>query len=357
VIPTESLRALPKIELHRHLDGSVRFQTILELAREHGLELGGGSEEELRRRATISAPMRDLAEVLAGFATVQKVLCCARVIRRVAFENVEDAWRDGVRLAELRFAPTFIAAGKDIGCAQIIEAVADGIAEGMAAYPIQVGLIGILPRDHDLEANRLATAELIRFAGGSHPAASRLCGFDLASAEDTTDPRDFQPMVEAAREAGLGITVHSGENTDAACVQRSLDLFRPARIGHGIASWRDDRLLGRLKQEDVLLEICPTSNWLTRSVASLESHPLPKLYRSGVAVCINSDDPQLMNIDLVHEYELCARLYGFTLRDFQALNRMALAHSFLPEAVRARVAQELGEKLADAQRPVAEGTP
>jgi adenosine deaminase len=346
-----ALRALPKVELHRHLDGSVRFQTVLDIAREHNLDLGTASEEELRRRTRITAPMPDLAAVLAGFATIQKVLCCYEAIRRVTFENVEDAWRDGVRLVELRFAPTFIADGKQIDHGEIIEAVLDGIGDGMAAYPIQVGLIGILPRDFDLEANRRATAELIRYARGRHPQAGRLCGFDLASAEDTTEPRDFLPMVEAARQAGLGITIHSGENTPGSCVERTLDLFRPSRIGHGIAAWGRGELLDRLKREGVLLEICPTSNWLTHSVASLEEHPLPELYRAGVAVCINSDDPQLMNIDLVHEYSLCARLYGFTPRDFQALNRLALAHSFLPEEIRTRVRRDLRGDARDAGGP------
>jgi adenosine deaminase len=341
VISQGALRALPKVELHRHLDGSVRFQTVVDIARKHNLDLGTSSAEQLRRRTRITQPMRDLAEVLAAFATIQKVLCCYEAIRRVTFENVEDAWHDGVRLVELRFAPTFIAEGKPIEHGEIIEAVLDGIGDGMAVYPIQVGLIGIVPRDFDLEANRRATEELIRFACSRHPQAGRLCGFDLASAEDTTDPRHFLPLVEAARQAGLGITIHSGENTGASCVERTLDLFRPSRIGHGIASWGRSDLLDRLKREEVLLEICPTSNWLTHSVASLEEHPLPALYRAGVAVCLNSDDPNLMNIDLVHEYSLCARIYGFALRDFQALNRLALAHSFLPEEIRSRVHREI----------------
>lgn len=336
----EALRALPKVELHRHLDGSVRFQTVLEVAARHGLQLGAGSEEELRERTRITRPLRDLDEVLAGFATIQKVLCCYEAIRRVSFENVEDAWRDGVRLVELRFAPTFIAQGKELEPAEIIEAVLDGVGEGMAAYPIEVGLIGIVARDLPLEANRRATEELLRYARGGHAQAPRLCGFDLASAEDSTDPEDFLPMVEAARRAGLGITVHSGENTDGGFVERTLDLFRPSRIGHGIASWGHPGLLERLRREDVLLELCPTSNWLTHSVASLEEHPLPGLYRAGVPVCINSDDPQLMDIDLVHEYDLCARLYDLGAADFLALNRMALRHSFLPAEIRARVERE-----------------
>jgi adenosine deaminase len=146
--------------------------------------------------------------------------------------------------------------------------------------------------------------------------------------------------VERARAAGLGITVHTGENTSAAHVRRSLDLYRPDRIGHGIRAWEDPDLVRRLRDEGVLLEVCPTSNWITASVPSLREHPLPLLYRGGVPVSINSDDPHLFGIDLVHEYRLCRDLYGFSPEDFTRINRTALEHSFLPPEAKERVREE-----------------
>jgi adenosine deaminase len=333
----QTLRSLPKVELHRHLDGSVRFPTILDLARRHNLELGGTSVEELRERTRIREPLADLQEVIARFAVIQKVLCSYEALRRVAFENVEDAWRDGVRLLELRFAPGFIAAGKNLSNEEIIEGVLDGLSDGLERYPIEAGLIGILPRTASPESNRAATADLIRYARGTHRGAERLVGFDLADSETAVPPEDFLPLVEQARAAGLGITVHSGENTSAAAVARTLELFRPSRIGHGIRAWEDPETVERLRRLGVHLEVCLTSNWLTRSVASLEAHPLPGLYRAGVPVSINSDDPWLMDIDLVHEYELAARLYRFGPADFQAINRGAASASFLPPETRRRV--------------------
>jgi adenosine deaminase len=278
--------------------------------------------------------MKDLQAVLDSFATIRQVLCSYEAIERIAFENVEDAHRDGIHLIELRFAPPFISAGRDLGNDEIIEAVLDGITRGMSRYPIQVGLIGIMVRAMDLETNRQAAAELNRYAGSGYRNADRICGFDLADAEDSSRPEDFLPMVERAREAGLGITIHSGENTSAAAVRRTLDVFDPQRIGHGIKSFGDEPLLQRLRDQDVMLEVCPTSNWLTSSVRSLEEHPLPLLYRGGVPVSVNSDDPNLFGIDLVHEYELCTRLYGFTAEDFLRINRHTVAHSFLPEDIR-----------------------
>jgi adenosine deaminase len=334
------LRSLPKVELHRHLDGSVRLETILDLAETHGIDVGARSVSALRQRATVSAPLRDLAEVLSCFSTLQSVLCSSAAIRRVAFENVEDAWRDGVKLVELRFAPAFISAGKSLGNDEILAAVLEGVAEGMAAYPIQAGLICILARGRPLEENRQAAADLLRWRERGKPRAELLCGLDLADAEDGSDPRDFAPLVERARDAGLGITVHTGENTSAAYVRTSLDVYRPRRIGHGIRAWGDGELVRRLRDEGVMLEVCPTSNWLTSSVPSLEEHPLPHLYRADVPVSINSDDPRLFGIDLVREYEVCRDFYGFSPEDFTRINRMALAHSFLPREARERVRGE-----------------
>jgi adenosine deaminase len=333
----DTLRALPKAELHRHLDGSIRLETVADIAARHKLDLGICAEEELAVKARITRPMKDLQTVLASFATIQQVLCSYEAIERIAFENVEDAHRDGIHLIELRFAPPFISAGKELGNEEIIEAVIDGVTRGMSRYPIQVGLIGIVVRSMDLEINRQATVDLIRYAGSRYRNADRICGFDLADAEDRSNPEDFLPMVQQAREAGLGITIHSGENTSAAAVRRTLDLFAPQRIGHGIKSWGEEKLIERIRDQEVMLEVCPTSNWLTSSVSSLEEHPLPRLYRSGVAVSINSDDPNLFGIDLVHEYELCARLYGFTEQDFMTINGQTVEHSFLPRDIRTEV--------------------
>jgi adenosine deaminase len=341
MIADTTLRALPKVELHRHLDGSIRLGTMLDIARRHGLDLGARSPAELAERATITAPLADLAAVLARFALLQRTLCSFEAVSRVAFENVEDAWRDGVVAAELRFAPAFIAAGKSFGCDEIVAAAVDGARRGAEKFPVEVALIGILPRGSTLEENGRATRALLDCRASGGPGAALIRGFDLANQEAAYDPLPLVPLVEEARQAGLGITIHSGENTGPAYVRRTLELFRPQRIGHGIKAWGDPELVALLAERDVLLEVCPTSNWLTRSVPSLEEHPLPFLLRAGVPVSLNSDDPHLMAIDLVHEYEVCARLYGFGLDEFAAMNRAALAHSFLDDAAKRRAEARL----------------
>jgi len=333
-----ALRALPKVELHRHLDGSVRVETIWEIATEAGLDIGARTLKDLRQMAVIREPVRDLAEALARFETQRKVLRSFEAISRVTRENIEDAFHDGVRLLELRFAPAFIAEGRDLSNDEIIGGVLDGLLAGMKAFPVEVGLICILPRGFPVSVNERALNDTLRWKGGGSPGADRICGLDLAAAEAGIDPVPYVRLVNQAREAGLGITIHSGEDTDAAHVARTLDLFRPSRIGHGIKAWGSSQVMARLAAEDVLLEVCLTSNWLTSAVPTLAEHPLPGLYKAGVPVSINSDDPNLMGIDLVNEYEACALHYGFQEKDFQTINRAAWQHSFLPKNVRERIA-------------------
>ena len=278
--------------------------------------------------------MKDLDTVLDVFWTTQKVLASYESIRRITFENVEDGYYDGVKLLELRFAPVFIAHNKEIEYDEILEGVIDGVSLGMERYSVQVGIILIVPRAFDpgLSSDVLDTA--LRYKNSSHKNSDRLCGFDLADAEDRTDPASFTGLVEHARKNGLGITVHTGENTSADHTRAALSAYRPDRIGHGIRIREDDDLLATVIEEKIHLEICPYSNYLTRSVLSLEGHPLPYLYRKGVPISINSDDPHLMDIDLVHEYQVCQQVFNLTGEDFFRINRDSVSFSFLPEDIR-----------------------
>lgn len=328
------LRHLPKIEFHRHLDGSVRFETIKELAKHHGLDLGVRTNEALLEKTKIKEPMANLEDVLGAFWTTQKVLCSYEAIKRITFENVEDAFEDGVKLLELRFAPIFIAHEKDLGFDEIFEGVIDGITLGMSTYDIQVGLIHILPRPLEPHKHGESTGDFLRYKKSIHKNADRLCGFDLADSETTTKPTDFIPFIDRVRGAGVGITVHTGENTDAEYVRQTMDSYAPSRIGHGIKIIDDPEVMESVKEENIHLEICLTSNWLTRSVDSIGDHPFLEFYKAGISLTVNSDDPHLMGIDLVDEYELAVKYFNLTTDDFHDMNKHAVGHSFLDNDIK-----------------------
>lgn len=328
------LRKIPKVELHRHIEGSVRLETIKDLARYHEIDLGAETGDQLLAKTKITEPMKNLESVLDVFWTTQKVFCRYEAIKRITFENVEDAFHDGVKLLELRFAPVFMAHGKDLAFDEIYEGVLDGITKGMETYDIQVGLIHILPRPLEPEKHESSLEEFLRYRRSHHVNSNRLCGFDLADSETTTDTADFVPFIIQARRGGLGITVHTGENTDAHYVRKTITTYAPERIGHGIKCINNSDVLNLVKVNNIHLEICPTSNWLTRSVPSMEKHPLPDLYKEGISLSINSDDPHLMDIDLVEEYARVIKYFQLSEEDLYKINKDTLTHSFLEAEIR-----------------------
>lgn len=329
-------RKLPKVELHRHLDASIRPQTIFDLARHHNIDIKATSAAEVDHKLTIRRPMKNLDDVLNAFWTTQKVLVSYEGIKRVAFENVEDCFREGIKLAELRFAPVYIAKDKILGFDEIIEAVIDGITEGMIKYDIQVGLIHIMPRSLDLAQNIQSTEDILRYRKSSHKNADRLFGIDLADLETPESFVDYAPSVTKAKKAGMGVTIHSGEDSSADHVRKTIEIFGAQRIGHGIQIAKSPEVMKLVKDRNVALEVCPTSNWLTQCVKTIEEHPLKFLYDQGVKVTLNSDDPHIMGIDLVHEYEVATQL-GLKADDLKKMNQWALEESFVDDDIKRRV--------------------
>lgn len=340
----QEIKKIPKVEFHRHLDGSVRTRTIRELAQVNNLDLGFdlSNESLLIAKTKVLKPLSSLDEVLGTFWTTQKVMCNQEAMERVAFENVEDLHSDGVVLGELRFAPVFIAQNKDLAKFSydaIIEATLQGIDRGVKKYNIPVGLIHICPRSLPMEQNLAATKRIAHFKQ-HHPLGKYLVGIDLADIETATNPDDFTALIEMGRKVGLGVTIHSGEDSSAEHMKATLKAFNPERFGHGIRAINNPELMQQLIDEGKHLEVCPTSNWLTRSVESLESHPFAELLRRGVSVSLNSDDPHLMGIDLLHEYKIALEVLGVTQAELFELNKESLGHSFLPEDLTKKVLLE-----------------
>jgi adenosine deaminase len=141
----------------------------------------------------------------------------------------------------------------------------------------------------------------------------------------------------------MGVTIHSGEDSSAHHVKRTLETFKATRIGHGVQIIKDPDVMKLVKDQDVVLEVCPTSNWLTNIVKKIEDHPLRALYDQGVKVTLNSDDPHIMNINLVHEYEVAATKLGFQSHEFVQMNKWALEKSFLPQDIKNDLKKKISE--------------
>jgi adenosine deaminase len=325
------LRATSKVDLHRHLEGAIRLGSVFELSKEAGVPLPADSPEELAGHILIREPVSSLEEALQAFALTQNSVQTYEAVRRIARESVEDLDEEGVRLAELRFSPEFMCAAGGLDWDPALEAVREGVQEAIAArHDVAVGLIAIFSRDYGMDSARRTVDFALRNR-------EQLVGFDIAGSELGYPPSLYAEVIAPIRGSGLGLTTHYGESGPPEYPKEAVKVLEPSRLGHGLSVAWDPDVTALIIERGVTLEMCPTSNWLTRGVASVEEHPIGRLLHEGVKVTLNTDDPGIMGIDLVHEWEVARDRIGFTEEDFRAVTGNALEASFLPERVKSEV--------------------
>lgn len=317
------LRDYFKIDLHRHLDCSVRWSTLIELAPQVGIELP--IDSRARREAfLINKPMSNLGEVLKKFLNAQKVLASEEILTRIAYEVCEDAYNDGVRLLELRYAPSFINDGRqNLSFEAIHRSILKGIKLAETNFEMGIGLICIIQRTKPLEL----ASQIVDFAIDHKDS---FVGLDLADDEMAINPKAFSSIFQKAKKEGLRVTVHSGESPGTASwVKESIDCLGAERIGHGVQIINDLNILNYVRDQRIPLEVCPLSNWLTQAFPSIESHPIRQLMNAGILVTINSDDPGIFGSTLTDEYQILANEHGFTMDDFKRCNQVSFEASFI----------------------------
>jgi adenosine deaminase len=324
----DTIQRIPKVELHRHLELSVRHSTLKELAPHYGIELP--DEKTFADRFLIREPMKDLGSVLNKFLDTQLLLGSEEILERVAFECCVDAYKEGIRVLELRYAPTFVRYRHDhLSFEKIHEAFVRGVTRAEKEFPIAVGLICIIQRI-------LTVKDAERVTDFAIEHKDSFVALDIADNEDGFDSKPFAPFFAKAKKAGLGITAHAGEiNVPKApkYVRDAIDHLGATRIGHGLQIYRDPEMIQYVKDKNVVLELCVKSNWLTQAVpGDINAHPIRKLMGAGVAVTINTDDPGIFDTDMIQEYEILVNKFGFTEAEFNKANEIAFQASFVPAA-------------------------
>jgi len=342
------LQAMPKAELHLHLDGSLRPATAVDLAQRRGGQLAGLPIDVAAMRARLVAPPRclDQAELLQAFDLPIALLQDAEALERCAAELVEDVASDGTRYAEIRWAPS-LHTREGLGLREGIAAVTRGAAGAADASGIHVRLIAVALRTHAPET----AVDVAHAAVDALP--SGLTGFDLAGLEHLApDPRRFRAAFEIAREGGLGITCHAGEWGGAAQVRAALAVD-PWRIAHGAPAADDAALMADLRARDVTLDLCPSSNLQAGIGSDDETAPLPRLLRAGVPVTISTDDRTVSDLTLVRELENAICRLGVRPAEIMAAVRRSYAAAFLhhDEPLRARLQAEFEAWLASDPPP------
>lgn len=320
--------SLPFIDLHRHLDGNVRLQTILDLGRQHGVKLPGETIATLRPHVQVDGVMPDLVSWLAKLHWMIAVLGDYDACRRIARENVEDAHAEGLDYLELRFSPYFMAGPNKLNPAKVVEAVVAGIVEGRAQTGLKVKLIGILSRTFGPEACAVELAALLT-------QRAHLTALDLAGDEKNWPAELFTEHFKRGRDAGWAITVHAGEAGGAPSVWAALQQLGATRIGHGIRAIDDPRLLDHLAAHRIGLEINITSNVQTNTVSGFSAHPMKQFLARGLLATINTDDPVISGIDLRHEYAVAAPAAGLTPQEIRRAQLNAVEVAFLSAEERA----------------------
>lgn len=312
----------PLVDLHRHLDGSVRLETILALGRQHNLPLPTWEVESLRPHVQVSAQQPGVLAFLEKFQWMIGVLVDEDACRRIAYENVEDACHEGIDYVELRFSPAFMASAHQLDPAGVVQAVAEGVLAGQRDFGVKANLVGILSRTYGPEACWVELQALLAHR-------DVITALDLAGDEAHWPGGLFTHHFRAARDAGWHITVHAGESAGPESVWQALDELGAERIGHAVHAPEDERLLNTLAERRIGIEVNLTSNVQTSTVADYASHPLRLFMERGLCAVLNTDDPGISGIDLAYEYDVAAPLAGLTDAQILQAQRNGLEAAFL----------------------------
>lgn len=321
---------IPKTEIHIHLEGSIRTQTIIDIAREYNLSLPAYEASELDTHVKVYDQMRDLHTVLEAFAIFQNSVTSPEVVERIAWELFEDAARQNIKLFEVRFSPDWAFHGHSLDWDKCLEGLIRAKSRAEAEFDMAIGYIAITSRSMGPDSCVKTVDWAIRHR-------EHILGIDLADSERDFPLREFVPSVRKAQEAGLKVTIHTGEDSPASFVRETIELASPDRIGHGIHAIEDMQVVELLKERNITLEVNPWSNYLTNSVRTIEEHPLKRLFDLGVKVTINSDDPEVLETNLNNEYRIAHEILGISMDEIAACNRFAYEASFIPEGEKKRV--------------------
>lgn len=307
----------PKIELHLHLDCCLSFKVVQRLNPAISFE---------DYRASFIAPPKctDLADYIQRAIRGFELMQTEEQLRLVTLDLFEQLAADQVLYAEIRFAPLQHTM-QGLSPEAVVQVVNDVVEEGIRTTGVDAGIILCTLRHYD-EQQSLATAALAERFKGTH-----VVGFDIA-ADEAGFPIDAHiSAFEKVRAAGIPCTAHAGEARGAASVWETLHHLKPLRIGHGVRSVEDPELLVYLKENQIHLEVCPTSNVQTNVVDKIENHPADRIYRSGVSMSINTDARTISDVTLTSEYDLLTRLFRWQQGHFLQCNLEAIKHAFLPE--------------------------
>ncbi|MBP7621033.1 MAG: adenosine deaminase [Gemmatimonadales bacterium] len=318
----ERLRRLPKAELHVHLDGSLRPETMLELAAAREIGLPAQDAESLRRWMLVD-DARNLEDYLARFDVTIALLQTPDAIERVAYEMVEDAAADGLRYLEIRYCPQ-LSTREGLSMDDAVAAEWRGLQRGFADFGVPARIINCSLRHYDPELSVAIAEHSVRMRGHG------VVGFDLAGGEAGRPPELHREAFDLAARGGLGITVHAGEAAGWESIFEAIHACRAVRLGHGTRLFENPALMDYVRDRRICIEVNLTSNLQTRVVATAAQHPVRQYFEAGIPVTLCTDSWLMSGVSLTDEYLLAHQELGFTSSELETLALTAFEHAFLP---------------------------
>lgn len=315
---------LPKIDLHCHLDGSVRPETILDLAKKEDIKLFSYDIDDIKKALIAPFDCESLNEYLERFKIPNDIMQSKESLKRITFELLEDAAKENVKYIEIRFAP-LLHTLKGLSVDEIIQSVIDGIKLGEEKYEIKGNLILSCMRNMGEDTAIKVIEEGKKFLG------NYVVAIDLCGPEEKGFVHDFVKAIRLAREYGYRVTIHAGETGFGINVLDAVKLLGAERIGHGIFITNCDEAYKIVKEKGITLETCPTSNVQTKAVKSFDSHPFYDFYKDGINVTINTDNRTVSNIDMTNECNIAFEKFKINNDDYKNIYLKTVEATFADE--------------------------
>lgn len=318
---------LPKIELHLHLDCSLSYNVVQQIN-------PSISYEEYLESFVAPPKCTDLVDYLKRAVKGFELMQTKEQLKMVTLDLCERLKADNLIYAEIRFAPLLHIA-KGLTPVEVVQAINDAVTEGIAKTGVEIRMILCTLR-HYTEEQSMETVQLVKKFKGTNVVA-----FDIAGDEAGCPVKNHIKAFEFAKANNINITSHAGEAKGPESVWETLDHFHPSRIGHGVRSAEDDKLLDYLKQKNIHLEVCPTSNIQTNVVNTIKDHPADKIYHWGVSMSVNTDARTITPVTLSSEYSVLEKTFNWTKEYFLKCNLEAIAHSFCDAALKEKLKRQI----------------
>ncbi len=336
----EFIHSLPKAELHCHLDGSMRIETILDIAKREGTKLPADTVDELRKILEVGIECKSLVDYLRPFDITAEVLQTAYALERATYELAEDVASENVRYLEIRFAPLWHVRN-GLTMTRVVDAVLEGKKRAEKDFNILIGII-LCGIRHTTPEDTLKVAELaVAYKNRG------VVGFDLAGAEKDFPAKDHKEAFYLIANNNINTTAHAGEAYGPESVHQAIHYISANRIGHGTRLREDGDLLNYVNDHRIPLEMCIISNVQTKAVAKIEDHPIKFYFDLGIRVTLNTDNRLISGTNLTDEYMLAIEKLGFTEHELKYLIINGFKSAFLPLHKKIKLLKTVTEELED----------